>query len=167
MTESILARAPRGAVYAATLGGLTILLATTIHHVYGAWLFDTPWRLHIVFISIPVAVAMVASVPLARRPGNTLAAHLASWTFILLNGGFAIALIGFYEGGYNHLLPNIQYALGIEHPLREGLYVPPDDLVFQLTGVAQFVVAAIAAWQLWRVIRPARNSRAPTTQRLA
>ena len=160
MTQSILARAPRSAVYAATLGGLSILIATTIHHVYGAWLFDTPWRLHIVFISIPVALGMVVAVLVAVQGGGSLAGHVASWAFILLNAGFAIALIGLYEGGYNHLLPNIQYVLAVDHPLREGLYDPPDDLVFQLSGIAQFVVAAIAAWQLWRVIWPRREGGA-------
>jgi hypothetical protein len=62
--------------------------------------------------------------------------------------GFSILAIGIYEGGYNHLLPNIQYAMDVESTLREGLYVPPDDFIFQGTGMAQFVIAVIAAYAL-------------------
>lgn len=160
MRPSILSRAPTRTVAAAAASGLGVLAMTTIHHVYGAAIFETPWRLHIVFISIPVALVILGAIPLARMRNASFTSHVASWLFIGLIALFAVAAIGFYEGGYNHLLPNIQYTLGVEHPLRDGLYVPPDDLFFQLTGIAQFAVAVIAAWYLERLLQQARQSRA-------
>jgi hypothetical protein len=159
MPLPILSRAPLETVAGATASGLGVLVMTTIHHVYGAAIFSTPWRLHIVYISIPVALVILGAVPLGIRRYSSFSGHGASWLFILLIAVFAVALIGVYEGGYNHLLPNIQYVLGVERTLRDGLYVPPDDLLFQLTGIAQFVVAVVAAWFLVCLMRQAQQSQ--------
>ncbi|PKR88341.1 hypothetical protein CXZ10_15085 [Pleomorphomonas diazotrophica] len=139
-------------VYRATATALAILVMTSIHHIYGAEIFDTPYRLHIVYVSIPVALVILGCVALARRTASAAVARAASWLFVILTGLFAIVAVGFYEGGYNHVIPNIQYLLGVEHTLRAGLYEPPDDLVFQLTGVAQFGIALVAASALWRLL---------------
>lgn len=152
MVSSLLSSAPAGLVYRATATTLAILVMTSIHHVYGAEVFDTPYRLHIVYISIPVALLIVGCVALARSTASQTLAWAASWLFVILTGLFAIAAVGFYEGGYNHVIPNIQYLFGVEHTVRPGLYEPPDDLVFQLTGVAQFGIALVAATALWRLI---------------
>ena len=152
MVSSILSSAPAGLVNRATATSLAILVMTSVHHVYGAEIFDTPYRLHIVYVSIPVALIILGCVALARRTASETVARAASWLFVVLTGLFAIAAVGFYEGGYNHVIPNIQYVFGVEHTLRAGLYEPPDDLVFQLTGVAQFPIALTAAWALWRLI---------------
>lgn len=152
MVSSLLSSAPAGLVYRATVTSLAILVMTSIHHIYGAEIFDTPYRLHIVFVSIPVALLILGCVALARRTASETMARAASWLFLALVGLFAIVAVGFYEGGYNHVIPNIQYALGVEHTLRAGLYEPPDDLVFQLTGMAQFGMALAAAAALWRLV---------------
>ena len=31
-----------------------LMIVTSIHHIYGAIVYDTPWRLHVLFVSIPV-----------------------------------------------------------------------------------------------------------------
>lgn len=152
MASSLLSSAPAGLVYRATATALAILVMTSIHHVYGAEIFDTPYRLHIVYVSIPVALIILGCVALARRTASEMVARAASWLFVILTGLFAIAAVGFYEGGYNHVIPNIQYLLGVEHTVRPGLYEPPDDLVFQLTGMAQFGIALVAASALWRLL---------------
>jgi hypothetical protein len=152
MSKSILHRAPERTLVAATASTLGVLVMTAVHHIYGAALFDTPWRLHIVFISVPVALAILAAIPIARASPDGLLSRIASWVYLALGGVFAVGAIGVYEGGYNHLLPNLQYVLGMEHTLRGGLYVPPDDLVFQLTGIAQFAIAIIAARHLWQLV---------------
>lgn len=152
MTSPILCRASVRSVVLATTSALGVLVMTSIHHIYGAAIFETPWRLHIVFISIPVALIILAAVVLARSGGSTAISRVASWLYFGLVALFGIAAIGVYEGGYNHLIPNLQHVLGIAHPLREGLYQPPDDLVFQLTGIAQFGIAMLAAWRLWKLV---------------
>jgi hypothetical protein len=133
---------------------------TTIHHVYGAAIFETPWRLHIVFASIPVALIILAAAPIAKRTRSGVVSNVASWLYVAAIALFCIALIGFYEGGYNHLIPNIQYMHGVDHPLREGLYVPPDDLAFQLTGIAQFAAGLVSSITLWAMLRADRRPTA-------
>jgi hypothetical protein len=157
MTSSILSRASGRSVFQATASALGVLAMTSIHHVYGAAIFETPWRLHIVFISIPVALLILAAVAVARSGNGARAGKVASWIYVGLVALFAIAAVGIYEGGYNHLIPNIQHVLGVEHPLREGLYEPPDDLFFQLTGIAQFVIAVIAAWTIRKLVWSGRR----------
>ena len=139
----------------ATLGALGVLVMTSIHHAYGAIVFDTPYRWHIIFISIPVALVILAAAPVARGGGSAMISRVASWLYLGLVALFVIAAIGIYEGGYNHLIPNIQYVLGVEHPLREDLYKAPDDLFFQLTGIAQFVLAMLTARWLWKLVSSA------------
>lgn len=150
--QSILHRAPARAIFQTTFWALAILVMTSIHHVYGAALFSTPWRLHIVYVSIPAALIILAAIPAGRAAPHGLVSRAASWLYVAIIGVFAVGMIGFYEGGYNHLIPNIQYALGVEHPLREGLYEPPDDLIFQLIGVAQFPIAVLAGWRLFQLV---------------
>ena len=151
---SLFAQAPATQLRLATAGTLAVLVMTAIHHIYGAWLFATPWRLHIVYISIPVAIAILAALMVGRANASQFSARVASWIYFALAGGFAVGAIGFYEGGYNHLLPNIQYVLGVEHTLRDGLYEPPDDLIFQLTGIAQFAAGLFAGWHLVKLATP-------------
>lgn len=153
MRKSILSIARPRAVALATFGTLSVLTMTAIHHVYGAILFATPWRLHIVYISIPVALAILALIPIGRASPAAFVSRVASWTYLALSIAFAIGAIGIYEGGYNHLLPNVQYMLGVESTLRRDLYVPPDDLLFQVTGIGQFALAAFAAYHLWLLCR--------------
>lgn len=162
MATSILHDAPTRTLRAAAASLLALLALTAVHHVYGAWLFDTPWRLHIVFVSIPVAIVIAAAVPIARSAPESLASRSASWVFLVLGAIFVVGAIGLYEGGYNHALPNLQYVLGLAPTARPDLYVPPDDLLFQLTGVGQFVLAVVAAHYLAE-LRPgsARSSRRP------
>ncbi|WP_338426278.1 hypothetical protein [Sphingopyxis kveilinensis] len=148
MSESILYHAQPRHLRLTTLATLGVLVTTAAHHIYGADLFSTPWRLHIVYISIPAAILILGTIPIARADARRLSSRIASWVYFLVSGGFAVGMIGFYEGGYNHLLPNIQYVLGAETTLREGLYQPPDDPIFQLSGIAQFFIALFAGWGL-------------------
>lgn len=155
MTSSILSRASGRSTILATLGAMGVLAMTSIHHAYGAIVFETPYRWHIIFISIPVALVILATARVARSGGSAMISRVASWLYLGLVVLFVIAAIGIYEGGYNHLIPNIQYVLGVEHPLREDLYEAPDDLFFQLTGIAQFALAMLTAWWLWKLVSSA------------
>lgn len=33
------------------LGSIAVLLLTTVHHVYGAYIYDTPWRNHVAHVA--------------------------------------------------------------------------------------------------------------------
>jgi hypothetical protein len=153
-------------VLRATVPALAVLVVTTVHHVYGAALFETPWRLHVAYVSVPIALLVVVCARLGRIARESRIRCTASVLYFLLTGFFAVALIGVYEGGFNHLLPNLQYILGYEG-LREGLYEPPDNLLFQITGIAQFAIALLAGVRLWQLLRVLRRAALPPESRQA
>src|SRR5690554_1200741 len=80
-----------------------LMLLTSVHHIYGAVVYHTPARLHILFLSLPV---LIATIILTKRQ-NAIASGKHDTIFIvyalvILIG--SILLIGFYEGIYNHIL---------------------------------------------------------------
>ena len=40
---------------------LAVLLLTSVHHAYGAFAYNTPWRLHAVFLSAFAAAVIIGS----------------------------------------------------------------------------------------------------------
>jgi hypothetical protein len=162
MTEHSIAAPDTNAHWRAGAAALAVLLMTTIHHVYGAIIYDTPFRLHIVFISLPVAMAFTFALYVgALRPG-TAAGRAATLTGAAIILVFAVAAIGFFEGGYNHVVKNVVYFVGGEDAMMklvpEWLYDPaavetPNDLLFELTGIAQFPLAVWAAVLTMRLLR--------------
>jgi len=140
---------------------LLVLLMTSIHHVYGAVAYDTPFRLHIVFISVPVAIAIAAALYVGATRSDR-AGRIATWIGIAVIFAFAVAAIGFFEGGYNHVLKNIGFLGGGEEAVRKlmptWLYDPsaveiPNDFFFEATGIAQFPLSVWTAVQTWRLAR--------------
>lgn len=144
------------AEFTAGASALFVLLLTSIHHAWGAAIYDTPWRLHIVFVSVPVAVVIAALLYVSRSGGRWSA--LARWAAILVILVFPIALIGFWEGGFNHLVKNIVFFAQGETAARAVFPSPdvemPNDIVFEVTGIMQFGAALLALWKLrllaWR-----------------
>lgn len=142
-------------------GALLVLLMTSIHHVYGAVIYDTPFRLHIVFISVPVAMVIAATLYVgATRSDRT--GRIATWIGIAIVFIFAVAAIGVFEGGYNHVLKNLGFLGGGEQAVQalmpSWLYDPsavevPNDFFFEATGIAQFPLAIWTAVQTWRLAR--------------
>jgi hypothetical protein len=116
-----------------------LMLLTSVHHMYGAYIYHTPWRLHILFFSIPVLV--FNWVVVTRRT----VARPVFYIFCAVNLVITATLIGLYEGVYNHLLKNILYFTGLPMEIMNRLfpppvYVMPDELVFEVTGILQGLV---------------------------
>lgn len=88
----------------ATLASLGICALTTVHHVYGAYLYDTLWRLHAALISTLATALIAVCLRLLRRHANNRIGVAASWTFVTVT--FLVPFLGFglFEGGYNHAL---------------------------------------------------------------
>src|SRR6266542_6260158 len=127
-----------------TRSALGVLLLTSVHHAYGAYAYDTPWRLHVVLVSALVTTAILVLRPLLRRPAGSALAKIAFWTFTAIVAAVPIGLIGLFEGGYNHGVKNILYFGGASTTLMTRLFPPPtyelpNDLFFELTGTAQAV----------------------------
>ncbi len=133
---------------------LALYLVTVIHHAYGAAVYDTPWRLHVVGIG---AVALLPVVLLAawaaksRRRGPLVAYALASFVLFGLP-------IGFFEGGYNHVVKNVAFLAGAGRETLDtlyffavGAYEIPNDWIFEVSGGLQLAVGLVQARLLWRL----------------
>ena len=128
---------------------IPLLVLTSIHHAYGAIIYDTPWRLHVLYIAIPIGLAILL---MARSPARLW--QMASTVLSLI---FPVALIGVFEGGYNHVLKNAVYFIGGEAAARSlfsaQAYEMPNDLFFEISGMAQFALAIFAARGPLRLLR--------------
>lgn len=126
--------------------GLSVLTATIVHHLYGAAVFDSPFRLHVALVAAPLA-AVLFLVHRLRAPR------------VLAGLVLAIALlIGIYEGGYNHALYLLLHAVDADPAMLSRMYpptvhAPPTDIVFEGTGVLQFGLGIVAAIQSLRLLR--------------
>jgi hypothetical protein len=160
MTEVSMGVSPAIQHVRAGTTALLLLALTSVHHAYGAAVYETPWRLHIVYIAVPVAMAILLALYIGLRLDGRPAGRLATWIGIAVILAFPVAAIGFCEGGYNHIVKNIVY-FGFGRAEAIAMFPPPtaelpNDLVFELTGIAQFpvsVLTAIAALGLLRRTR--------------
>jgi hypothetical protein len=148
---------PRDAAGSAARDALTVLLLTSVHHAYGAYVYDTPWRYHVVLISVPVGLVILGSLALLRvRPSGLLGA-LTRGVFVLTVLAMPVLGIGVYEGLYNHVVKNAFYFGGASPAVMARLFPPPtyempNDAFFEITGMLQVVPAALAAWHVCRML---------------
>jgi hypothetical protein len=135
-----------------------ILLLTSVHHAYGAYIYATPWRLHVVAFALAAAAAIGAAAHVFRRYQFRIEGTIAFWVLCVVTLAFPLAMIGFFEGGYNHVLKDALYFGGASRELMRRLfpapaYEMPDSVFFEVTGVAQVVPAAIGAGHLYELAR--------------
>jgi hypothetical protein len=137
---------------------LAVLLLTSVHHAYGAYIYDTPWRLHVVIVSVLAAVAIIGlSFALGKRSSN-VAGGIAFWAFTLVTFVIPVVGIGLFEGGYNHAVKVAFYLAGASPALMHQLFPPsvyetPNDLFFEVTGMLQLVPGIITGYQLYRFVK--------------
>ncbi|HKZ36313.1 MAG TPA: hypothetical protein VJ184_01590 [Chryseolinea sp.] len=80
-----------------------LMITTTIHHIYGSVIYNTPWRLHVLLLSIPVVVITVLLTRfLAKREHQDKKILFVIYWLIILVA--SIGLIGVFEGIYNHAI---------------------------------------------------------------
>lgn len=131
-----------------------LMVLTSVHHAYGAMIYHTPWRLHILFISVPVIVATL----LMNRLALTSYRSLWTWGYGVLIFTASVLLIGSYEGLYNHLLKNVLYFGGLSAGsmavlFPPGMYELPNDVFFEITGMLQGIVVIPLAIYFMRWVR--------------
>jgi hypothetical protein len=156
----------RQATYVERLA-LSILVLTSVHHAYGAYVYQTTWRYHVLLISIPAAIAIVASYARLRAKPESVAAR---WVFGLTTFLIAFAGIGVFEGLYNHVVKDALYFAGTSRATMLRLFPPPayempNDFFFELTGVLQGVLALPAGYFLARFVRAGSAERTSLAQR--
>ena len=136
---------------------LAVLLLTSVHHAYGAFAYHTPWRLDAVFLSAFAAAAIISSLVVIQRNADETVREIAFWVFTAVVLVVPVALIGLFEGAYNHALKNALYFAGASSTLMNRLFPPPtyelpNDVFFEATGVMQAVLGSITAWLLYRLV---------------
>jgi len=125
-----------------TLFSVILMGLTSVHHLYGAIVYHTSWRLHVLFFSIPVIViTLLLHRPLSRAVARSWVFRLY-WIITLLA---SIILIGIFEGLYNHVLKNILFfsgfpQSGMDKLYPHGAYEMPDNLLFEITGIMQGII---------------------------
>ena len=118
------------------LYGTSLMIMTSLHHMYGAFHYDTPWRLHMLFFSLPVVLLNWLAIKWPSR------SRLLYPAFCLANFILSIWFVGLYEGVYNHLAKNLLFFSGINAQIMASLFPPPmyempNDFFFEFTGILQ------------------------------
>jgi len=162
MSDQVSVEVPVSAYRSAGLAAFAVLGMTAFHHAYGAIVYETPSRFHIAVIAPILALGIVQALYLGGSRRGTRSGSM--WTriaagLILI---FPVGLIGMVEGGYNHVIKNLVYFLSGPQ-LARGLFPPPayempDNLLFEITGIAQVPLALVAAYWVMIVLRPARDA---------
>jgi hypothetical protein len=153
---------------------LVTLGATAVHHVYGAIRYATPWRAHAAGVALLVAPLIIGLYLNFRREPDTRRGRAAGWALALLSLLYPVALIGAFEGLYNHVAKNCLYFGGMSRRRVLELFPPPtyelpNDFVFEVTGVLQVVPAALGLVALVAFSRALLRGRAqaPGSGRIA
>jgi hypothetical protein len=142
----------------AAVGGLVL---TVIHHLYGARLYDAPFRQHVAFGILPVLLVLILAYWVHRRRPLTSLGRVSLWVFMAVTLIVPVGMIGLFEGGYNHLVKNLLYFGGASRATLDQLFPPPayempNDLWFEVTGILQFFVGLYAGYCLVRLWRESR-----------
>jgi hypothetical protein len=129
---------------------LGLLLLTSIHHGLGAFIYAAPFRLHVVFVALPLAVLIAWLLRVAR---NRIRRGEGGYGIVLTTLVIVCLLIlgiGWFEGAYNHVLKNILFFMRVSPHTMMTLFPPPtyempDNFLFEATGILQFPVSLFAA----------------------
>lgn len=131
------------------------MVMTLVHHLYGAVIYDEPFRLHVAIFAVPVILLLLSAYVGYKKVSNVGFKKIFLATFLVASMLFSVAAIGLYEGGYNHVIKNILYFAGISTETLDKIYPSvyelPNDFVFELTGIAQFVMGLMCGMQILRV----------------
>jgi hypothetical protein len=142
----------------ATRSALGLLLLTSVHHAYGAYVYNTPWRYRVLPVSGITALTIWRAAAVMRSHSSPRTARIARGLFVVATLGFTVILIGGVEGAYNHLVKNLLYFGGAPDAVIQRLFPPPtyempNDAFFEITGISQAFVGGLTAWHLWKARR--------------
>lgn len=157
-----------------SLSASLVYALTIIHHVYGAIVFETPWRHHAAFLGLGGTAATLLLMWAAIRLAAPFLRQAAIVLLISVTLVLAVALIGLFEGGYNHGLKLVLFFGGAARDTMTRLfppprYVMPSDAFFEATGVLQFLAALVtlrASLLLWRGRQTSAHA-SPDTSRMS
>lgn len=135
-----------------------VLILTAVHHAYGAIIYNTPWRLHVVPPATIATIAIAGLLFLFYKRSETLLGQASFYVGISLIVLVPVGFFGIFEGAYNHVLKDLFYFSGANESVMQRLFPPPmyelpNNLFFEVTGVLTFFTAVIAAYFAYQLIR--------------
>ena len=147
------------------MAAVGVLGLTVVHHLYGARIYDAPFRRHVASGMLPLLLALILAHEVHRRRPSTTLGRVSLRLFMAVTLIVPVGLIGLFEGGYNHLVKNVPYFGGASRTLLRRLYPPPtyempNDPWFEATGVLQFFAGLYAGDCLTRLWREDHRNRA-------
>jgi uncharacterized membrane protein YjdF len=102
-----------------------VIVLTVIHHLYGATLYDAPFRQHVAFGILPVLLVLILAYWVHRRSPLTSLGRVSLSVFMAVTLIVPVGMIGLFEGGYNHLVKNLLYFGGASRATLDQLFPPP------------------------------------------
>lgn len=145
-------------------GGLATLGLTAVHHVYGAILYETPWRHHAAVVGAIGSLVMWIAYRVHQHNGRAWSGRIALGVLGLVAGILVVLMFGLYEGFYNHVLKDVFYFGGMPLEMHHQLFPPPtyelpNDVLFEVSGVLQAATGAYTALALFRLTRGVFRNR--------
>lgn len=129
-------------------------LITAIHHVYTGYLYDTPWRAKFAYTAIiPTTICIFALLIYYFFPYRILKMIISMQVTI-----FFFIVIGIWEGAWCHATKLLCYYSNIPfHNAPPSWNIPfapiPTDIFSEVTGVLNFIFAAITYYHFLRWFR--------------
>jgi len=146
----------------ALFGSVAVFAFTTVHHVYGAYIYNTPWRIHAAFVSGLATALIAALLQLLRKRPDEVIGLVASWAFVAVTFLIPFLAFGVFEGAYNHVLKVVLYFSHASPRLMARLYPPPayempNNLFFEITGAMQVIPGFFTGYYLYRFVQERRK----------
>jgi hypothetical protein len=146
----------------ASLGAASVFAVTTVHHVYGAHIYNTAWRIHAAIVSGLATALIGTSLWLFRKHWGDAVGVVAFWSFTVVT--FLVPFLGFgvFEGAYNHVLKDALYFAHLSPGLMMRLFPPPayempNNGFFEITGVIQVIPGFMTGYYLYRFVQEQRK----------
>ena len=131
-----------GLVSRVSRSAMAVLLLTTVHHVYGAVVYHTPWRLHAGFVSVFAAAAIVLSQQVLRRDSGPALRSAAFVVFVGTTAFIPVMVLARKYGAHADdqwpvdevlrlaFIRNVTDGLRYDGPAKERMFVattPPSE----------------------------------------
>lgn len=162
-----ISKAERRSLNQSFLATTLVFLLTSFHHYYGAIVFDTAWRTHILFYGgtiLLICFLFMFLYTLNRK-------KVFRWLYVILGLLFFGLVIGLFEGFYNHLVKDILFFSGMElETWRRFFPAPtyeiPNDLIFEATGILQFFMVLVQIYYVRKTFRYNSNPQSARSKEL-
>jgi hypothetical protein len=137
-----------------------IWVTTLVHHIYGALIYNSVWRIYFPLFVFPVILILTLFLQYLFLSKKRKSFKI---TFILFVAFFWILLVGIIEGGYGHLLKNILNWLAYPKAKLETMFPPefgnqsffeqPNDWFFEISGISQLILGIFILYYLTKLTK--------------